>query len=230
MNIQNIISMAKVLEGLGFDAVIGNQILKRVSFRPVEFTIHQQKLQGKDVINFQLFFEKNRSENYSCVYYEAILRKEIEIPEAAIETIDVSELENRMATINWVSFLSIEQDKSFQKDDIHNWKKEETVESIVSDLMLLDSVVEGKECAFRLKMKYWCDTPVQEMIANVNLLRSKFEISQRFYLLEGQGGISTEESYRYLNNRWLEKQLQAKRKQMDEVGKNEEIACSCNCS
>jgi len=56
MNIQNIISMAKVLEGLGFDAVIGNQILKRVSFRPVEFTIHQQKLQGKDVINFQLFF------------------------------------------------------------------------------------------------------------------------------------------------------------------------------
>ncbi len=44
-------------------------------------------------------------------------------------------------------------------------------------------------------------------------LKNKSEVSQRFYFFEGQTGISVDEAYRFLQNRWLEKQIQAKRKQ-----------------
>jgi len=38
-------------------------------------------------------------------------------------------------------------------------------------------------------------------------------LSQRFYFFEAQTGISVDEAYRFLQNRWLEKQMQAKRKE-----------------
>ena len=38
-------------------------------------------------------------------------------------------------------------------------------------------------------------------------------LSQRFYFFEAQTGISVDEAYRFLQNRRLEKQMQAKRKQ-----------------
>ena len=41
-------------------------------------------------------------------------------------------------------------------------------------------------------------------------------MSQRFYFFDGQIGISIDEAYRFLQNRWLEKQMQAKKKQSDE--------------
>ena len=45
-------------------------------------------------------------------------------------------------------------------------------------------------------------------------------MSQRFYFFEAQTGISVDEAYRFLQNRWLEKQMQAKRK--EPVVNNEE--------
>ena len=39
------------------------------------------------------------------------------------------------------------------------------------------------------------------------------EVSQRFYFFKDQPGISVDEAYRFLQNRWLEKQMQAKRKE-----------------
>ena len=41
-------------------------------------------------------------------------------------------------------------------------------------------------------------------------------MSQRFYIFEGEAEISLDEAYRFLQNRWLEKQMQAKRKHIDE--------------
>ena len=77
------------------------------------------------------------------------------------------------------------------------------------------SLEEGKEIANRLKIKHWCDTPLEELFSDLRSLRTRFEISQRFYFFDRQGGISVEEAYRFLNNRWMEKQLQAKRKQKE---------------
>jgi hypothetical protein len=41
-------------------------------------------------------------------------------------------------------------------------------------------------------------------------------VSQRFYFFESQTGISVDEAYRFLQNRWLEKQMQAKSRQGDD--------------
>lgn len=82
--------------------------------------------------------------------------------------------------------------------------------------MNLTSDDEGINIADCLKFKFWCDTPVQEMINNINVLKSKFEISQRFYLFNNGSCISAEEAYRFLNNRWMEKNLQARKKQLED--------------
>ena len=216
MNIQNIGTLSNSLQALGFEDTIASRLLKNISFKPFNFTIDQRKVKGKDVMNFNLAFEKNEiSSSYSCVYYDAVLRKEIEIPGVNINEINVKELNKRMEEINWTNAFTFQTNKVWQAEDKTSWSEEEKVESIVTDLQGLESVEEGKELADRLKMKFWCDLPVQEMICNLSSLRSKFEISQRFYFFEGQNGISVEEAYRFLHNRWMEKQLLAKRKQID---------------
>ena len=55
--------------------------------------------------------------------------------------------------------------------------------------------------------------PYQEIFGNISPLKNKSEVSQRFYVFEGQPGISVDEAYRFLQNRRLEKQMQEKWKQ-----------------
>jgi hypothetical protein len=216
MDIQNICTLTNMLQALGFEDTIASQLLKNICFKPSNFIIHQGMVKGKDVMNFHLAFEKNAiSSFYSCVYYDAVLRKEIEIPSVNINEIKVKELNRRMEEVNWTNAFTFQKNKVWQAEDKTSWSEEEKVESIVTDLQALESAEEGKEIADRLKMKFWCDLPVQEMICNLSSLKSKFEISQRFYLFESQSGISVEEAYRFLHNRWMEKQLQAKKKQME---------------
>jgi hypothetical protein len=216
MNIQNIGTLSNSLQALGFEDTIASQLLKNISFKPSNFIIHQRMVKGNDVMNFHLTFEKNGDSNsYSPLYYDAVFRKEIEIPNININGIDMKELDKRMAEINWTSAFRFQERKKLQLEDKTAWFEEEKIESIVTDLQTLESAEEGKQAADCLKMKFWCDLPVQEMINNLSSLRSKFEINQRFYFFEGQSGISVEEAYRFLYNRWMEKQLLAKRKQID---------------
>ena len=49
-------------------------------------------------------------------------------------------------------------------------------------------------------------------MGSISPLKNKTEISQRFYLFEGQAGISVDEAYQFPQNHLLEKQMQAKRK------------------
>ncbi len=214
MNIQNIRTLSDSLQALGF--AIASQLLKNISFKPSNFTIHQRMVKGSDVMNFHLAFEKNGDGNsYSPIYYDAVFRKEIEILNVSINGIEVKKLDKRMAEINWTNAFEFQEHEKLQLEDKAYWSEEEKVENIVTDLQALESVEEGREIVDRLKMKFWYDSPGQEMIGNLSSLKSKFEISQRFYFFEGQNGISVEEAYRFLHNRWMEKQLQAKKKQME---------------
>jgi len=94
----------------------------------------------------------------------------------------------------------------------------------VEDLIALEAVEEGKAISISLKLKYWAGIPYQELVGNISPLKNKSEVSQRFYFFEGQAGISAVEAYRFLQNRWLEKQMQAKRKQTDETSTEENHA------
>jgi len=80
---------------------------------------------------------------------------------------------------------------------------------------------EGREVAVGLKLKYWAGNPYHELVGSISPLKSKTEVGQRFYLFEGQPCISVEDAYRFLQNRWLEKQMQAKRQQTDNAENGE---------
>ena len=64
--------------------------------------------------------------------------------------------------------------------------------------------------------RYWIDIPFPELVSNISTIKIKSEVSQRFYFFDGQPGISVDEAYRYLQNRWMEKSIQIKRKQKEE--------------
>lgn len=213
MNIENIRILNDSLFALGFQDTLLQQLIKNISFKIPHFIIRQRIFKENNVLNFHLAFEINRSgDTYSCIYYDATFRKEIEIADAKIKEIEVRELDQRMSGINWTNAFGNENRK-WKIEDKASWLEEEKVESIVTDLQALASLEEGKEIANRLKVKYWCDTPLEELFSDLRSLRTRFEINQRFYFVDRQGGISIEEAYRFLNNRWMEKQLQAKRKQ-----------------
>ncbi len=61
------------------------------------------------------------------------------------------------------------------------------------------------------------DLPFPGFISNTNSLKTKSEVSQRFYFFEGHPSITIDEAYRYLQNKWREKSMQIKRKQKEEI-------------
>lgn len=106
-------------------------------------------------------------------------------------------------------------------EDKTSWEKEQKVEFIIDGLAELEKSEDGKAISIGLKLKYWIGIPYQELFGNISPLKNKSEVSQRFYFFDGQAGISVEEAYRFLQNRWLEKQMQAKKKQSDESTEGE---------
>jgi hypothetical protein len=180
------------MEKLGFDASLQTSIATYISLQLPRFTIPYTTVKERDVVRFNFFFERKGSA-YSCLCYDAFLRKEIVVPDVIISNIHVRDLDEQMSFVNWKELFDRAQ-------DIH---------SIIDDLKTLDLSNEGKEYCELLKIKYWSDTPLEE-IMTLSPIKSKFEIGQRFYFFEDGKGISIEEAYRFLNNKWMERQLKKK--------------------
>jgi hypothetical protein len=216
MNIQNIASLAEQLQSLGFEN-ISSSLLKKICFRPYSFSISQIVEKGKEQLRFDLFFEKDNKQNsYVLVYYDAILQKETAIINTIINGVNTSSLESKMAEIDWKIAFELDTKKQWSVEDKSTWEKELKIESIIEDLISLEVSEEGKTIAMGLKLKYWNGVAYQELFGNLNPLKNRSEISQRFYFSEGQTGISVDEACRFLQNKWLEKQMQSKRKQTDD--------------
>lgn len=207
MKIQNIAALTDMLIATGFDEGIGKKLLQHVCFKPVDFVLTEKLIKGKDILTCSIFFER-KGEEYSCTYYDASFFKAIEVPELTINGIHLRELDKAMAAIDWqglsvVSKLDIKDETS--------WQRELQIEKIVTDLFRLSATDEGRYHADSLKVRYWQD--VLFVPVNLPAIRSKFEVSQRFYFFDGQG-ISIDEAYRFLLNRWLEKKLHGRKKQV----------------
>lgn len=221
MNIQNIAELAEQLKLLGFENA-GYSLLKRICFKPDAFFISHKIEKGKDHLSFQLFFEKDSKQNsYVLMYYDAILQKEMTLPDATINGINTTTLEKRMAEMDWKSAFDFNIKKQWSVEDKGSWDKEQKVESVIEDLSELESVEEGKVIAVGLKLKYWIGVPYQELVGNINPLKNKSEVSQRFYFFDGQAGISVDEAYRFLQNRRQEKRMQVKRKEAVAINSDE---------
>jgi len=195
---------------------LSSSLLKRICFKPQSFVICQRIEKAKDQLGIHLFFERENSQNtYVLIYYDATLQKEMALTNTTINGIDISALERRMAEIDWKIAFELDAKKQWNADDKSTWEKEFKIESIVTDLIALEASEEGKSIAVGLKIKHWAGVTYQELFGNINPLKNKSEISQRFYFSESQPGISVDEAYRFLQNRWLEKEMQAKKKQTE---------------
>lgn len=218
MNIQNIASLAEQLKLLGFENA-GFSLIKRICFKPVSFFLSHKIIKGKDQLSFQLFFEKHKKQNaYTLMYYDAILQKEIEFRDVIINGINTAILDKNMGEIDWKSAFEFDIKKQWSIEDKGSWDNEQKIESLMEKLYELENVEEGKAIAMDFKLKYWAGIPYQELVGNMGPLKNKLEVSQRFYFTEGLSGISTDEAFRFLQNRWLEKEMQTKRKQADDTG------------
>jgi len=215
MNIENISALAEQLLVLGFDDA-GNSLVKRICFNQLHFEITQKIEKGNEEISLQLYFErKGKQDVYVLMYYDAILQKEVSFGDATINGIDVAGLEKQMAGIDWKRAFDFAEKKRWTPSDKTSWENEQKIEAVITSLAAIEITDEGKSVAASLKLKYWTGAAYFEMFDNISQTKSKAEISQRFYCSEGQPGISVDEAYRFLQNRKLEKQMQAKRKQVD---------------
>jgi hypothetical protein len=107
--------------------------------------------------------ERSSAGDYVVGYYEATLRKRIDVKDAAGEIdVDIEGLENKMAAVDWAD--------------------------------------------------------VSALVPGIGALKNQYDISQRFYISEGHG-ISTEEAYRFLCSKWMEKKMAVKKKQETRHGR-----------
>jgi hypothetical protein len=221
MNIQNISALAVQLKTIGFENM-GYSLLKRICLLPGNFIITEKISKESGQVVFNLYFEKDRKGNsYRLDYYDAILQKELPLSDLQFEGISISDIEENMRSIDWKAAFDFSTKRPFNADDKSTYEKEQKIEQTMTDLSRLEMTDEGKQVSVSLKQKYWSDIPYHDLMGNITAIKSKSELSQRFYCAEGQPVISADEACRFLQNKWLEKQLQLKRKQFDSTDESE---------
>ena len=212
MNIQNIKDLQNQLSVLGFKN-LESDIVKKICFKPDIFISFYEIQKGKDRLNFDLHFEKNKEKDtYRLVCYDASILKEIVFNHTVINDVDTALLEKTMASIDWKTVAAGSTSEAQDPLDNEQWENAILIETIVEDLQKLEEDEEGKTMAYNLKLKYWSGIPFLEQMGSFRPLRNKQEVSQRFYLNPAQTGISIDEAHRFLQNMFIEKQLQLSRK------------------
>jgi hypothetical protein len=219
---ENISALAEQLKVLGFEDA-GYSLLKRICFKPEKFILTQKLEKGNEQISFHLFFERNdKKDIYSLVYYDAILQKEISFADTTLNGVDIAGLEKEMIAIDWKKAFDFAEIKRWNPNDKASWESEQKIETIITSLAKIEITDEGKSVTAALKSKHWAGAAYFEIFDNISQIKNKAEISQRFYCSEVQPGISVDEAYRFLQNRKLEKQMQAKKKQVDNQSEGEQ--------
>ncbi len=222
MNIQNIKELSAKLESLGLKD-LSFLLFQRICFKPDQFILSRKIQKDKDWLNIQLYFKKDSNlEEYMLIYYDAIIQKEIVFADKVINGLNVQALDQQMKEINWAVSFDPEGSKKWDLNDERNLERGRNIEAIVEKLSLLSSTQEGKYLATDLKIKYWAGLPNQDLVDITSPLKSQSEFIQRFYFFEGQPVITISEAYRFLINKWLEKEMLAKDK-AEENSKKKEV-------
>ncbi|MBN8836126.1 MAG: hypothetical protein J0I09_02625 [Sphingobacteriia bacterium] len=215
MNIQNIVALAAQLKAIGFDNM-GYSLLKRICLASTSFSICEKLLKAAENVSFAFYFEKSENtETYKLLYYDAILQQESSYKDMNIEGVNVQELDENMGQVDWRKVFDFSEQKSFNPNEKASYDTELKIHQLISALNKLESSEEGRPVSISLKQKYWSDIPYVDLMGLMTNGKSRSDISQRFYFSEGQPVISADEAYRFLLNRWMEKQMQTRKKQQD---------------
>ncbi|MES2373474.1 MAG: hypothetical protein V4557_12890 [Bacteroidota bacterium] len=195
MNEKNIESLKARMVTLGFEPAVESCIRCNACFMVSSFELSMPKRIGNDRYHFSVHVERNEKEMYDARYYAAVLRKEIIVP-AGLLSLDLS-----MGAIDW----GIIADGKFRVMDI-------SAASILKVADVLQQLNLLGPDADLLKFKYWSGTSLESSIEHLAVLKSEWEIAERFYLFDDGQVISFADAIRYLNSKWMEKQFVVKRK------------------
>lgn len=193
MDEKNIGDLRTQLLQLGFDASIETELRCKICFSPSGFELIHKIRTGPDVSRFAVQFERSERNLYDLIFYQASLRKEIMVP------VESTELDEKMFGINWLGLAGSQFD-SLDKT------------SVGQAYTLLKQLETLGAAGDILKFKHWVDTPLESLLSNLAALKNRYEISERFYLLDATHLIPFSEANRFLHSKWLERQMAASKK------------------
>lgn len=209
MDIQHFSALIETLSALGFPASTNRNLLFNTCLRQKSFVIRDRMCFGEDTITYQLYFkEETASKKLICAYYDATLKKAVEIAATVVNGIDIQDLQKRMAAVNWQMPSEISSSGNFKIEDKNTWKQEAVIAEITRELETLAETDEGAYLANLLKYKFWTNSSLQDLVPKLSRLKGMYELNQRFFIINGDG-ITAPEAYRFLNNRWMERQIHA---------------------
>ncbi|HCL06324.1 MAG TPA: hypothetical protein DHW64_10330 [Chitinophagaceae bacterium] len=206
MNKENYLALCATLSRAGFQH-LDRLLLQHICCRPARFTLYDKIPFNNDTLNCQILFIKN-DDVYTTDFYEASLIRQLPMPDHRINNISLQELEATMMAINW---QQTEIGVEFRLNDEATWLREKSIDSVMSDLLQLSAVEDGKVYADLLKLRFWTGTLMEQVTGSLTTARSRLEVSQRFYFLQTEG-IGVDGAYRFLLNQWVEKRVKNRRK------------------
>ncbi|MBE7174242.1 MAG: hypothetical protein INR73_26955 [Williamsia sp.] len=213
MDTKNIQSLMESLVRLGFSPAVEHQLLYHICLRQKEFAVRERKAFGADIVSYSIACKiKENGTKWTCTYFDAILRKEIGTEPHLLNGTDVAKVEERMRGINWQELAYVGSAPVIQTEDKKTWEAPVLADEVMGDLEALSITPEGRDVADILRYKYWVDTPLDRLIPNLSVLKTRLELSQRFYVL-GKDSITADEAFRFLNNRWIQRQIQNGKKE-----------------
>lgn len=210
MNIENVRYLSSLLKQIGFEQM-ESAILRKVCFRPSHFELKQSFQKDSDTLLFTFhFLQETETGNHLLQYYDVWLQKDLALSSTVVGSIDIAVLEKNMASLDWKNIFTGDH-KNWSSADKAYWETAGAIDDICEKLDALSLLEEGKNPATKLKFKYWSGNLPDDIAENIESVKSKSDISQRFYF-SPDNVINIDEAYRFLQNKWIEKQLQQKDK------------------
>ncbi|MBV9986842.1 MAG: hypothetical protein JO301_04135 [Chitinophagaceae bacterium] len=177
---------------LGFDTNVEEKLQAHVSFGESSFVLQFLKRSGGDQCRFGVQVEGD-----TVPYYTAVLRKEVVVPQ------ELRTLEERMQKIDWPELsetMRIAGEVTMPGPMI----------SAAGELLQEVRAVPDHPV---LLYKYWAGTAFETKIPGFASIRNDQEISQRFYVVQGQPVITGDEAFKFLQNKWMERRMVSARKE-----------------
>jgi hypothetical protein len=203
INEKNLRALVEQLVALGFPGDLERALRVHGGLEPFAFSLqHTLEKEGGQLTCILHIHKSPEGQTYQCHFYEATLRRQLEVPPQVIGEVDLAVLDLRMGQVDWRTF-SLPAAADFSLDDI------------LTDLGKLSGSEDSAEWAEQLKYKHWWGTTLERYCSSYAAIRTSLEISGRFYFFEGQVPINLEDAYRFLSHKWHERRLRSKKKETD---------------
>lgn len=184
------------LHELGFDYQAEEKLMGQLCFSPATFDLPFHKVSGEDECSFLVHLACDIAGNYVVTDYSACLRKGL------VLDLPSTKIAQRMAGIDWNRLAFFRCSSSV------------TVElSVLEEAYDILQEVGKLEESSMVLYKYWAGTSLEILIPGLASLRNRYELTQRFYVSDQHSPISSDEAIRFLQNRWMERQMQQSRLQ-----------------